>query len=204
VTEGHEWNEEQSDEPSGGSTRDLTGRLLVASPRLADPSFDRTVVLVLDHSPAGALGLILNRPTAVPVEEILAQWHEQATKALPAVIFSGGPVSPGAVIGLVRGSPSGEPAGWHPVLGDIGAVDLSVAPDDQPSGLDGARLFSGYAGWSPDQLDQEVEEGAWFCLDALEDDLLTRQPTELWHDVLQRQGGELRLLATYPPHPSVN
>jgi putative transcriptional regulator len=183
---------------------DLTGRLLVASPRLVDPSFSRTVVFLLDHEHAGALGLVLNRPTGVPVEEILARWHGQAKLAGPAVIFSGGPVSPGAVIGLVRRPTAGEPAGWHAVLGEIGTVDLSVAPEEQPEALGGARLFSGYAGWSSRQLDEEMGEGAWLCLDALEDDLLTDQPERLWHDVLRRQGGEVGLLATYPPHPYLN
>jgi putative transcriptional regulator len=183
---------------------DLTGRLLVASPRLVDPSFSRTVVFLLDHEPAGALGLVLNRPTGVPVDEILAQWHDQAKMAEPPVIFSGGPVSPGAVIGLVRRPPAGEPAGWHAVIGEIGTVDLSIAPEDQPEALGGARLFSGYAGWSSRQLDEELGEDAWFCLDALEDDLLTDQPERLWHDVLRRQGGEIGLLATYPPHPYLN
>ncbi|MFZ0664524.1 MAG: YqgE/AlgH family protein [Acidimicrobiales bacterium] len=186
------------------SDSELIGRLLVASPRLSDPSFNRTVVFVLDHNPAGALGLVLNRPTHVPVDEILAQWHEQALKALPAVIFSGGPVSPSAVIGLVRGSRGNEPAGWHHVLGGVGTIDLSVHPDDQPTGLEGARLFSGYAGWESEQLDDEIGEGAWFLIDAVEGDLLTDQPDSLWHDVLQRQGGDLGLLANYPPSPSVN
>lgn len=189
---------------SPGTPDELTGMLLVATPRLDDPSFSRTVVLVLDHSPTGALGIVLNRPTAVPVEEILAQWHDQASRARPAVIFSGGPVSPGAVIGLVRGALPGEPAGWRSVLGEVGTVDLSVPPDDQPSGLEGARLFSGYSGWSAEQLDDEIEEGAWFCLAAMEDDLLTDDPAGLWREVLRRQGGELRLLANFPPHPSVN
>jgi putative transcriptional regulator len=183
---------------------DLSGKLLVASPRLSDPSFTRSVVFVLDHNPAGALGIVLNRPTEVPVSEILAPWHDQASKALPAVIFSGGPVSPGAVIGLVRGPQSAEPAGWHHILGDVGTVDLSIGPDDQPSGIDGARLFSGYAGWDSNQLDDEMEEGAWFSLDALESDLLTEEPGLLWHDVLRRQGGDLGMLANYPPSPSVN
>jgi putative transcriptional regulator len=183
---------------------DLTGRLLVASPRLVDPSFSRTVVFLLDHEHAGALGLVLNRPTGVPVDEILAKWHDQAKKAGPPVIFSGGPVSAGAVIGLVRRPPVGEPAGWHAVLGEIGTVDLSIAPEDQPEALGGARLFSGYAGWSARQLDEELGEGAWFCLDAVEEDLLTDQPERLWHDVLRRQGGEIGLLATYPPHPYLN
>jgi putative transcriptional regulator len=161
-------------------------------------------VFVLDHENAGALGLVLNRPTAVPVDEILGQWHDQAERARPAVIFSGGPVSPGAVIGLVRRPPEGDPVGWHQVLGEIGTVDLSVPPEDQPDSLSGARLFSGYAGWSARQLDEELAEDAWFCLDALEGDLLTGQPERLWHDVLRRQGGEIGLLATYPPHPYLN
>jgi putative transcriptional regulator len=119
------------------------------------------------------------------------------------VMFSGGPVSPGAIIGLVRAPGAVKPEGWHDVLGQIGTVDLSIPPVDQPE-LDGVRLFSGYSGWSADQLDDEVEEGAWFCLDAMEVDLLTEEPEELWHDVLQRQGGQLALLASFPPHPSVN
>ncbi len=183
---------------------ELTGRLLVASPRLADPSFTRTVFIVLDHEPAVALGLVLNRPTGVPVDEILSRWHDEATKAEPAVIFSGGPVSPGAVIGLVKRPPSGDPVGWHPVLGEVGTVDLSVAPEDQPDSLGGARLFSGYAGWSARQLDEELSEGAWLCLDAHESDLLTDRPEGLWHDVLRRQGGEIGMLATYPLHPHLN
>ena len=204
--------DESSPEPDDGvegaegfaSGSDLTGKLLVASPRLSDPSFNRAVVIVLDHGPIGALGLVLNRPTEVPVDEILAHWHELAAKTLPAVIFAGGPVSPGAVIGLVRGRHDVEPAGWHSVLGEVGTVDLSIAPDDQPPGLEGVRLFSGYAGWSASQLDDEVEEGAWFLIDPTESDLLTDSPDTLWHDVLKRQGGDLGLLANFPPHPSVN
>jgi putative transcriptional regulator len=192
----------QSSEHSG-APGELTGMLLVASPSLADPNFARTVVLVLDHGPSGTIGLVLNRPTGVPVDEILRQWHEQAALASPAVIFSGGPVSPSAVIGLVRGTLMGEPAGWRSVLGEVGTVDLSVPPEDQPA-LDGARLFSGYSGWASDQLDDEIDEGAWFCLDAIEDDLMTREPEQLWHDVLRRQGGDLGMLANFPPHPSVN
>jgi putative transcriptional regulator len=185
-----------------GAEEDLTGKLLVATPRLGDPTFTRTVILMLEHGPAGALGLVLNRPMAVPVDEILDPWHPEAAKAPPAVMFSGGPVSPGAIIGLVR-APTTVPVGWHEVLGGVGTVDLSVPPRDQPA-LDGARLFSGYAGWSANQLDDEIAEGAWFRLVALESDLLTEEPDLLWHDVLQRQGGQIGLLASFPPHPSVN
>jgi putative transcriptional regulator len=189
--------------PPGGT---LTGRLLVASTNLGDPNFDRAVVLVLDHGDDGALGVVLNRPTPVPVGEILEPWEEQARLVPPGVVFRGGPVSPDAVIGLARAqSPelsSGAP--WRVVIESVATVDLAVAPGEQPGGLSGARLFSGYAGWAADQLEAELAEGAWYVLDALAADVFCVDADKLWHDVMRRQGGELSLLATYPAHPSLN
>jgi putative transcriptional regulator len=185
--------------------------LLVASPKLGDPNFDRSVILLLDHGEDGALGIVLNRPTGLSVEEILEPWHDQATLAPPGVLFSGGPVSREAVIGLARiphgrtESQSSEGTGrWRPVLEELGTVDLSVPPGDQPFALAGARLFSGYAGWETGQLEGEIDEGAWVVLEAMADDLLCPEPRRLWHDVLRRQRAELAMLASYPPHPSVN
>jgi putative transcriptional regulator len=188
----------------------LTGELLVASPRLPDPNFERSVILLLDHGEAGALGIVLNRPTPLAVEEILEPWHDQATMAPPGVVFAGGPVSREAVIGLarlpdVRSEPEASVTGrWRPVLDRLGTVDLSVSPEDQPFPLAGARLFSGYAGWDAGQLEGEIDEGAWFVLSAAGGDLLCAEPDRLWHDVLRRQAASLAMLATYPPHPSVN
>lgn len=181
----------------------LAGRLLVAAPPLTDPNFDRTVVCVVDHGEQGALGVVLNRPTAAGVGEILPAWEEQAHLAPPARVFQGGPVSPGAVIGLVR-APDAEPAGWHRVVGAVGTVDLSVPPDEQPAALLGARLFAGYAGWGPGQLEEEIRAGAWFPVGARVEDVLAPDPDRLWHDVLRRQGGRLALLAAYPAEPSAN
>jgi len=184
---------------------DLIGRLLVASPQLGDPNFERSVVLMLDHGPDGALGVVLNRPTGLPVDEILDVWRDQALAAPPGVVFRGGPVSPDAVIGLAR-TEAGDADGsqWRLVLDGVGTVDLAVAPDQQPVAVAGVRMFAGYAGWSPDQLEEELAEGAWIILDALVADVFTAEADALWHDVLQRQGGSLALLAAYPPHPSVN
>jgi putative transcriptional regulator len=190
-----------------------TGSLLVASPTLSDPNFERGVILLLDKSEEGALGIVLNRPTGVAVDEILEPWQEQASLAPPGVVFAGGPVSRDAVIGLARSAKSGPidrvsdeetSMHWRPVTGELSTVDLSVPPDLHPFPLTGARLFSGYAGWSTGQLEDEIEEGAWFVVDPLEDELLSEEPDRLWHDVLRRQGGSLALLAAYPPHPSVN
>lgn len=189
-------------EPAPGGV--LGGRLVVATPQLADPNFSRTVVLVLEHDEPGAVGVVLNRPLHVPAAEILQRWGELAAGAPPAVVFSGGPVSPDAVIGLARSSASEPGSGWRRVAGTVGVVDLSVAPDDQPAPLEAARLFSGYAGWGPGQLEAELEDGGWFVVDALDGDVLAERPERLWHDVLQRQGGRLGMLANYPPSPSVN
>jgi len=187
------------------SGQDLTGALLVASPQLRDPNFTRAVVLILDHGDEGALGVVLNRPTPVDVDEILEPWGPQARLAPPPVVFRGGPVSRDAVIGLGRseGEHEDDPP-WRAVLESVGTVDLSLAPEDQPVALHGVRLFSGYAGWAADQLEEELAEGAWFPLGALVADVFCVDAEQLWHDVLQRQGGQLALLSGYPPHPSFN
>jgi putative transcriptional regulator len=182
----------------------LGGRLLVAAPQLDDPNFTRTVVLVIEHGEPGAVGVVLNRPLHVEVGEILATWREQAEAAPPAVVFSGGPVSPDAVIALARPAVPTDPDQWRAVVPGLGVVDLSVAPEDQPVALGGTRLFSGYAGWGPGQLEHELEDGGWLVVDALAADAFSETPGELWHDVLQRQGGTLSMLASYPPTPSVN
>lgn len=182
----------------------LGGRLLVAAPQLTDPNFTRTVVLVLEHGDLGAVGVVLNRPMHVGVGEILSAWEERAGAAPPGVIFSGGPVAPDAVIGLARPAPGADCGEWRMVADGVGVVDLSVAPPDQPVALEAARLFSGYAGWDAEQLEGEIEEGAWFVLDTVAGDALGPDPERLWHDVLQRQGGKLAMLASYPPSPTVN
>jgi putative transcriptional regulator len=177
----------------------------VATTRLGDPNFDGTVILVLDHGLDGALGLVLNRPTHVPVEEILEAWQEHARQAPPPVVFRGGPVSPEAVIGLARPALSDQAVPpWRTILDSVSTVDLSVAPADQPHTLEAVRLFSGYSGWAPDQLEGELAQGAWFVLDALAADVFCPQADRLWHDVLRRQGGDLSLLAAFPSHPSLN
>jgi putative transcriptional regulator len=196
---------EDEPEPSLDDADDLTGRLLVASPQLGDPNFDRSVVLLLDHGPEGALGVVLNRPTGLPVDEILDAWRAEALATPPGVVFRGGPVSPDAVIGLARTeADDADGSRWRLVLDGVGTVDLAVAPDDQPVPVAGVRMFAGYAGWSPDQLEEELREGAWIVVDPLVTDVFTTEADTLWHDVLQRQGGTLALLAAYPPHPSVN
>jgi putative AlgH/UPF0301 family transcriptional regulator len=315
----------------------LTGRLLVATPVLADPNFDRAVVLLLDHDEEGSLGVVLNRPTPVDVSDILEPWA--ALTGEPGVVFQGGPVSLDAALGVAvvpsgRGgradgrpdrapgvgrsagsdvaadagsdadagrperartadavegadatesaegpqspeSPgSGEgggaegtraaggeasigngrsgrvadtagaagaadtadaadaawaeaaaeaaeaaaaeaadadtvidtdgPLGWRRVHGAIGLVDLEAPPELLAAELGSLRIFAGYAGWGPGQLEKELSEGAWYVVESEPGDVSSPAPERLWRSVLRRQRSELALVATYPDDPSLN
>ena len=217
----------------------LTGRLLVATPALADPNFDRAVVLLLDHDEEGSLGVVLNRPTPVGVADILAPWAALAGE--PGVVFQGGPVSLDSALGVavVPGGPSGEdsipsvdgstragdggaetagvpaadradvrsgdePLGWRRVYGAIGLVDLEAPPELLSAVLGSLRIFAGYAGWGPGQLEDELVEGAWYVVESEPGDVSSPDPEQLWRAVLRRQRNELAMVATYPDDPSLN
>lgn len=183
-------------------TDDCTGRLLVASPQLDEPTFRRAVVFVLDHDEDGALGVVLNRTSIVPVREAAAPWVDLVCE--PPVLFDGGPVEPDAVVALGRtGARVGAEHGG--LLDDhIRLVDLSADPVLEQLELETVRVFAGYAGWAPGQLESELLQDAWFVVDARPQDVFTGDPSTLWHDVLRRQPGELRLLATFPEDPAMN
>ena len=181
----------------------LTGRLLVATPALEDPNFDRTVILLLQHDAEdGAMGLVLNRPSGLPLEDELDSWAVLA--APPEEVFLGGPVQPEVAIALGWLLPDVPvPDGVQPVLDRLGVVDLRRTPDDIPELL-AVRVYAGYAGWSPGQLEGEIAHGAWFALEADPWDAATADPDNLWREVFRRQHDQLRLLATFPDDPSLN
>jgi putative transcriptional regulator len=186
----------------------LTGRLLVATPALADPNFDRAVVLVLDHDEEGSLGVVLNRPTPVGVGDILEPWASLAVE--PGVVFQGGPVSLDSALGVAvvpgeAGAAMGEgPLGWRRVHGAIGLVDLEAPPELLAAALGSLRIFAGYAGWGPGQLEDELVEGAWYVVESEAGDVSSPDPEHLWRSVLRRQRNELAMVATYPDDPSLN
>jgi putative transcriptional regulator len=181
----------------------LRGRLLVATPDLEDPNFFRTVVLVLEHAPEGALGVVLNRPsTGTTVGETLPAWAPLV--ADPPVVFVGGPVQPEAVIGLARRHDHAEPDGFAPLFEELGTVDLERDPEQVAPRLDRLRIFAGYAGWGPNQLEAELDAGGWFGLRAEPSDPWSAAPADLWRAVLRRQRGQARLFADFPLDPKLN
>lgn len=184
------------------------GRLLVATPALLDPNFRRTVALIVEHESAqGTLGVVLNRPSEVPVDRVLAPWSDLTCG--PAVVFRGGPVAVDSALALAAVRPGGEPLAWRaldgiPSMARVGLVDLDVEPETVAGNLDRLRVFAGYAGWGPGQLDEEVDEGAWYVLPGEVSDAFANRPDRLWADVLRRAGGRLALAATCPDDPAMN
>ncbi len=181
----------------------LTGRLLVATPSLKDPNFERTVVLLVAHEDAGAVGVVLNRATEVPVADVLEGWAGLAGE--PAVVFEGGPVQPEAAICLAR-TRTGAPraTGFNQVSGAVGTVDLSGDPEKLRPSVQVVRVFAGYAGWAPGQLEGEIDSGSWFVFDALPGDAFVSRPDDLWPMVLRRQGGLIAAVAVFPADPAMN
>ena len=184
------------------------GRLLVATPLLGDPNFRRTVILVVEHEVTeGTLGIVLNRPTKVPVGKVLEEWTELATD--PSVVFKGGPVAPTSPLALALVPGTEEPLGWRaldgaPALARLGLLDLGAPAGLLAPSIQSLRVYAGYAGWSPGQLEAEIDEGAWYVVGAEPGDVFAAEPERLWRDILRRQEGDLAFLATYPDDPGLN
>lgn len=177
------------------------GQLLVAEPMLGDPNFDRTVVLMVEHSAEGAMGLVLNRPSDVAVDEALPEWAPLVSA--PAVVHIGGPVEERSGWCVARVDEPGRP-GFVPLLGDVGLLDLGADPFEVRPVVRAARLFAGYSGWGAGQLERELADDAWFVVPAQPDDPFLPDGAALWSRILARQGGPLSRLAHFPPDPSLN
>ncbi len=187
-----------------GSMQPAPGSLLIASATLLDPNFTRCVLLLLDADENGSLGVILNRPSEVPVGEVLASWRDVSSE--PDVLFRGGPVELNAAlaVGSLRGSTADLPSGWRSLTGTLGIVDLDSSPDDFLGRLTALRVYAGYTGWGADQLAGEIAEGSWHVVPAHESDAFSSTPDRLWRDVLRRQPSPLSMLATLPEDANLN
>ncbi|MGH3977778.1 MAG: YqgE/AlgH family protein [Pseudonocardiaceae bacterium] len=181
------------------------GSALIAAPGLDDPNFRRTVVLIVDHRDTGTLGVVLNRPSEVPVHDVLPTWGPHTTR--PQALYVGGPIEQRAalcVAALPVGADAATMEGVIGVRGGLVLVNLDGDPDLLAPRVRGLRVFAGYAGWEADQLASEVDRGDWVVVPALPDDVLAPAGVDLWGRVLRRQGMPLALLATYPADLSNN
>ena len=166
---------------AGSKSRSWRGRVLVASRRLRDRNFFRTLVLLIEHGGDGAMGLVVNRPTDATVRDTLAGHFEvpEGDPAGDAAVYAGGPVEPNALFVLHNSEAHAEgerplvppPAprlfAGHSREAFAGLVEEAGALDDgEPAGnADAAvpryRVFAGCAGWGPGQLEGELARGDW-------------------------------------------
>ena len=178
----------------------LKGRLLVATPALFDPNFRRTVVLVGEHGEEGAMGLVLNRPSELKVGDAVPPLAPVA--GADSLVHVGGPVQPEAVLVLAEFADPSVAATL--VVGDVGFASSEGELESVGDAVRRARVFAGYSGWGPGQLESELEEESWLVEPAEGVDLFPAPGEDLFAAVLRRKGGTYRLLAMMPEDPSSN
>jgi putative transcriptional regulator len=178
----------------------LRGQLLVASPALGDPNFGRTVVLIAEHGDEGAMGVILNRVSELDVADaapVLADLVEPGES-----VHAGGPVQPTAVVIIAEFDDREQAAAI--IFDRVGFVAAETDFDTLAAEVTRVRVFAGMAGWSPGQLEAELERDDWIVEPASADDVFAANPDALWSAVLERKGGQYALVARMPPDPSLN
>lgn len=178
----------------------LRGQLLVAAPSMQDPNFARTVVLVGEHNEEGALGVVLNRRSETAVEEAVPDLADLVQSQ--DAVHVGGPVQPSAV--LVLAEFDHPEADQTMVVDHVGFLAVDDDSERDVSELRRARVFAGYAGWGPGQLENELEHEDWIIEPANGDDVFAEDPGALWSSVLDRKGGAYRLVARMPLDPTLN
>jgi len=177
----------------------LRGKLLIASPALVDPNFARTVVLITEHNEEGAMGIVLNQPSETALDEVSPELAEIAGDG---PVFVGGPVQPEALVLLAEFSDP-TAAAWI-VAADVGLASSELELSELGGVVRRGRVYAGYSGWGEGQLEAEMEVESWIVEPPLPQELFPEDPESLWHDVLERKGGQYALVARMPADPSVN
>lgn len=185
------------------------GMLLVSTPLIKDPHFDRSVVYILRHNQDGSLGVILNHPAP---EELQVQLRPEVSELFPFVKLDsllcmiGGPVATREqYILLGYGIKPPRAPELVEISDGIYSMDLSETTESAFNDLIEVRLYCGYAGWDAGQLESELLIGGWVVLEPVGiQDIFCDPGCDLWAKVLKRQGGKLAAMANYPENLSVN
>jgi len=181
--------------------KSLKGQVLLDGGKLRGSFFHRTVVLICQHDPQGAFGLVLNRASGKQVGEMIVADMPERLKTEP--LYLGGPVQPSALSYLHTD---------HFLLNAnvMANINLGHSLDDLVdigqsfSSTQRVRVFAGYAGWSPGQLDEEIKRDAWLAHPASVDLIFHAKPDELWQMILRQKGWKYRLLSQTPEDLSWN
>ncbi len=187
--------------PPSATKAPKPGQILIAEPLLNDANFTRSVILLCEHSDEGSVGFVLNHPTEIRLGDII--------DGLPSggpTVFKGGPVQPDTLHLMHRvphylgqGKKITNGVYWGGSFDDL--YDLATNKPVKESDI---RLFLGYSGWAPGQLEDEIKEGTWLIADASEDMIFNASNDELWKLAIASLGRKYAHLAHIPTDPQMN
>jgi putative transcriptional regulator len=179
----------------------LKGQLLLDSGQLRGSFFQRTVVLICQHDAEGAFGLVLNRTAGGKVGEAIVADLPEQIKGCP--LYLGGPVQP-AALSFLHTDTLIPDANVLPNLNLGHSVDELIDIGESYSSTQKVKLFAGYAGWSPGQLEDEMKRKAWLTHPGSVELVFDTSPDQLWQTILRQKGWKYRLLAQMPEDLSSN
>jgi putative transcriptional regulator len=179
----------------------LKGQLLLDSGQLRGSFFQRTVVLICQHDAEGAFGLVLNRGTGSNAGDMIVADLPEKLKTSP--LFIGGPVQPSA-LSYLHADTFLPNANVMPNLNLGHSLDNLLEIGGSFSISHRVKLFAGYSGWSPGQLEDEIKRSAWLTHPASLDLVFAQPHDQLWQQILRQKGGKYRLLAQTPEDLSLN
>jgi putative transcriptional regulator len=152
------------------------GKLLVATEQVGGDIFMKTVILLLHYDETGAMGLVVNRPTEVEMDELVSD--DDALSAYSGAIYWGGPVQMNSLRAMVVADEA--PEGAERIVDTVYVMPVSEAMGNAPEDASHLRLFIGYAGWAPGQLEYEIARGSWHVVPASVDSVFAEDPGQLW------------------------
>lgn len=178
------------------------GKLLIAEPFLNDTNFARTVIYLCDHNNEGSVGFVINQPSQYQLGQLLTN-----TAADGPQVFVGGPVQTNT-LHMIHRIPNTIPGGTT-VAGNIlwGGSFQQLQEMSETMHLihrQDVKLFIGYSGWGPGQLEAEIKEGTWFIVDANEQILFEQDPQKVWAEAISLLGARYTYLKNLPTDPQLN
>lgn len=165
------------------------GVFLVADPHMKGPYFQNSVVLLLEFGPDGALGVIINRPTNIALEDVMPK--DPGLDKINGKMFLGGPVAGSYPLMLLRTDKKPDEMARH-IFDNIYYVAEHKTMDKvirKMDGKDAVRIYAGHAGWYPGQLEGEVKRGGWLVVSADPFTVFDKEPKTIWDDIINGAAG---------------
>lgn len=177
------------------------GRLLISEPYLADPNFERTVVLLCEHNEEGSFGFVVNKPSIIKIGEVM-----EDIRNVDERVFVGGPVQQDTLHFLHRNTNIEKAVKIRDEIYWGGDFEKLVTQLDTAAvRASDVRFYLGYSGWASGQLESELQEDSWIVCDFVTDELLfDTDPTVVWKKALENMGGRFSVYSKYPVDPRLN